>query len=213
MTRRKTTAFTFSVTLSRVMMSCGGTSNASCRSDTRTIRSIGAKTRKSPGPFASGSRRPRRKITPRSYSGRILIEASRYRPKMMAKIRIPGIFRRTSAAILLCGLDNQMQPLDAGHAHARAFVDGLLGHGVPDLAVHEDLPLGAERRPGHADLADHPFLPGDDAVPPRAQSDGHEENDDRAAGDADAGGGHEPDAHLRDRAVDEEQSADDHFPH
>ena len=31
MTRRKMTAFTFKVTLSRVMMSCGGTSSASWR--------------------------------------------------------------------------------------------------------------------------------------------------------------------------------------
>jgi hypothetical protein len=60
-------------------MSCGGTSKASWRSEMRTILSIGAKTRKIPGPFASGSSRPRRKITPRSYSGRILMELRMYR--------------------------------------------------------------------------------------------------------------------------------------
>src|SRR5947209_4314961 len=91
MTRRKTTAFTFSVTLSRVMMSCGGTSNASCRSEMRTIRSIGANTRKMPGPLASLSRRPRRKMTPRSYSGRILIELSRYKPKITTAISANGM--------------------------------------------------------------------------------------------------------------------------
>src|SRR5436309_13629531 len=91
MTRRKTTAFTFSVTLSRVMMSCGGTSNASCRSEMRTILSIGAKTRKMPGHLASLSRRPGRKMTPRSYSGRILIELSRYKPKITTAISANGM--------------------------------------------------------------------------------------------------------------------------
>ena len=71
------------VTLSRVIMSCGGTSRASCRNEIRTMRSIGANTRMMPGPFAFGSKRPRRKITPRSYSARILIELRMYRAKMM----------------------------------------------------------------------------------------------------------------------------------
>ena len=79
MTRRKITALTLSVTLSRVMMSCGGTSIASWRSEMRTIRSTGANTRMMPGPFSCPSKRPRRKITPRSYSARILIELRRYK--------------------------------------------------------------------------------------------------------------------------------------
>ena len=45
---------------------------------TRTIRSIGANTRMTPGPFGCGSSLPSRKITPRSYSARILMELSRY---------------------------------------------------------------------------------------------------------------------------------------
>ena len=44
---------------------------------TRAIRSIGANTRMMPGPFGAGSSLPSRKITPRSYSFRILIEVSR----------------------------------------------------------------------------------------------------------------------------------------
>src|SRR5271167_1508474 len=43
------------------------------------MRSIGLNTRIKPGPFALSSRRPRRKITPRSYSARILIEFSTYK--------------------------------------------------------------------------------------------------------------------------------------
>ncbi len=50
------------------------------------MRSSGANTKIRPGPLASGSRRPRRKITPRSYSARILIELSRYIPKMIITI-------------------------------------------------------------------------------------------------------------------------------
>src|SRR6202021_869877 len=83
MTRKKITAFTLSVTLSRVMMSCGGTSRASWRNETRTMRSIGANTRMTPGPLAALKRRPRRKITPRSYSANILTELSKYRTTMM----------------------------------------------------------------------------------------------------------------------------------
>ena len=69
-----TTAFTLMVTLSRVITSCGGTSSTSCRRLMRTIWSIGRKTRMMPGPLGAPSTRPSRKITPRSYSRRILIE-------------------------------------------------------------------------------------------------------------------------------------------
>ena len=70
------------------MMSCGGTSSASCRSETRTMRSIGANTRMMPGPFAVPSNRPSRKMTPRSYSARILIEFSKYKTTIAIGTRI-----------------------------------------------------------------------------------------------------------------------------
>ena len=55
------------------------------------MRSNGAKTRISPGPLGSGSSRPSRKITPRSYSRRILIELSSQIPTISTKINIIGL--------------------------------------------------------------------------------------------------------------------------
>ena len=52
---------------------------ASTRNDMRTMRSIGEKTRTTPGPLGVASTRPSRKTTPRSYSARILMLESRYR--------------------------------------------------------------------------------------------------------------------------------------
>ena len=72
MTRKYTTAFTFSETLSRVMTSCGGTSHVTTRSETRTIRSIGQMMSTSPGPFSCFRTVPRRNTTARSYSRRML---------------------------------------------------------------------------------------------------------------------------------------------
>ena len=66
--RKYATALTRAGTLSFVMTSCGGTFNVIVRRSTFTIRSTIGIRMKSPGPFGSGSRRPRRKITPRSYS-------------------------------------------------------------------------------------------------------------------------------------------------
>ena len=50
---------------------------ASIRSEIRTMRSMGANTSATPGPFGCGKTRPKRKITPRSYSLRILIDDSK----------------------------------------------------------------------------------------------------------------------------------------
>src|SRR5262245_46477643 len=61
------------------MTSCGGTFSVIVRRSTLTIRSMIGIRRKTPGPFGSGSRRPRRKMTPRSYSRATLIAAVRKR--------------------------------------------------------------------------------------------------------------------------------------
>ena len=55
------TAFTFSVTLSRVMMSCGGTSSASCRNETRTMRSMRRKNQNHARPFRRSQQPPQAK--------------------------------------------------------------------------------------------------------------------------------------------------------
>ena len=64
--------------LSLVIMSCGGTSSVTTCRLTLTARSIGAKTKTTPGPLVSGSTRPSLKITARSYSFTILIEFYKY---------------------------------------------------------------------------------------------------------------------------------------
>jgi len=71
-TRKYTTAFTLTGTLSRVITSWGGTSRVIVRRSTFTILSTMGMMRNSPGPFAP-TRRPRRKMTPRSYSRTTLI--------------------------------------------------------------------------------------------------------------------------------------------
>src|SRR5437870_2195844 len=67
-TRKYTTAFTLTLTLSDVITSCVGTSITIVRRLTRTMRSMGQKTQIKPGPLGSASSRPMRKMTPRSYS-------------------------------------------------------------------------------------------------------------------------------------------------
>src|ERR671911_2127018 len=62
------TALTRAGTLSRVMTSWGGTSMVTVLRSILTILSISGRRMKSPGPFGPPWTRPRRKITPRSYS-------------------------------------------------------------------------------------------------------------------------------------------------
>src|SRR5258707_10957027 len=69
------------------MMSCGGTSSACWRRSMRTIFWTGANTKIRPGPLASCIRRPREKITPRSYSRRILMQLRKYRTIMTTAAR------------------------------------------------------------------------------------------------------------------------------
>jgi hypothetical protein len=70
--------------LSFVITSCGGTFSVIVRRSTLTIRSMIGISRKSPGPFGSGSSRPSRKITPRSYSRATLIAELRKSRTMTA---------------------------------------------------------------------------------------------------------------------------------
>ena len=67
------TALTFTVTLSRVMHSWLGTSIVTVRRSIFTMRSTIGRMTKRPGPRAP-TRRPSRKMTPRSYSATIFTE-------------------------------------------------------------------------------------------------------------------------------------------
>ena len=76
MGRKYMTALTFTVTLSLVMMSCGGTSIVMVLRLTFTSLSMPGMIIISPGPL-SGMSLPRRKTTPLSYSFSIFIAANR----------------------------------------------------------------------------------------------------------------------------------------
>ncbi len=69
--RKYTTALTFTDTLSREMTSCVGTSSTTTRRSTLTMRCTSGMRMMRPGPFTP-VKRPNVKITPRSYSLRIL---------------------------------------------------------------------------------------------------------------------------------------------
>src|ERR687893_1102947 len=75
-TRKYTTAFTLAGTLSRVITSWGGTSMVTVLRSILTMLSMNGSRMKSPGPLGPPCTRPRRKITPRSYSVTILIALS-----------------------------------------------------------------------------------------------------------------------------------------
>jgi hypothetical protein len=72
-TWKYSTAFTRTVTLSLVITSCGGISNVITRKSIFTMRSSTGSRKNSPGPRGPTSR-PRRKITPRSYSWTTFID-------------------------------------------------------------------------------------------------------------------------------------------
>ena len=75
MTLKYTTAFTFTETLSFVIISCGGTSNAINLKLTFTILSIPGRTIINPGPFVLKNL-PSLKITPLSYSFKTFMDDS-----------------------------------------------------------------------------------------------------------------------------------------
>src|SRR4051812_14706263 len=96
--RKYATAFTRTGTLSFVMTSCGGTVSVIVRRSTLTILSTTGISRKRPGPFGTGSKRPSRKTMPRSYSRATLIAEKRNRTTRNSRIAM-----MTRAALI--GLD------------------------------------------------------------------------------------------------------------
>src|SRR5512135_3569788 len=102
---------------------------------TRTIRSIGAKTRMTPGPLGCGNSLPRRKMTPRSYSARILIELKRYRSTIRAKMKRGGKAGIVSPFSVLRLLHGHGQSFDRRDADLRALRNRCLGARPPYLPV------------------------------------------------------------------------------
>src|SRR5690242_5030699 len=108
------------------MTSCGGMFKVIVRRSTFTIRSTTGISRKRPGPFGSGSSRPRRKMIPRSYSRATLIAETRNRT--IRKSRIATRIRAPATNLILLGhrLDQERQlGADVRDAHPLAGAQRL----------------------------------------------------------------------------------------
>src|SRR5258708_9035 len=139
-------ALTFTETLSRVMMSCGGTSGTMVCIETFTTTSNGQKISTRPGPFGLAESRPSQKVTARSYSLRMFTQReNRKMPmKMMKKTPpIPNGMGRTPSLELSCSpamRAHRQQEMIHGHdLDLLPRGHGLVRFGVPQLAVDEDL--------------------------------------------------------------------------
>src|SRR5712691_1960531 len=136
------------------------------RRSTLTIRSTIGISTKSPGPFGSGNRRPRRKMIPRSYSRATLIAEIRKRTT-----RKRTTARATSPAAMGELSHRQLEAVDTFDLHVVAGNEIAAVRTVcaPQLAVDEDLAgashdgLGADdagrlherRPPSHLDRFAH----------------------------------------------------------
>src|SRR5687768_7764884 len=149
------TAFTFTVTLSLVITSCGGTSIATVRKLTRTSLSMKGMMTTTPGPLppiSPRASRPHRKITPRSYSRSTLnpIRSSTTTRNRSANGLASGPI---SDPLLRHPFDGQPQPFDADHLCLVPWLQGQVAHGLPQFSMYGYLTLRRERRcdgPHHA---------------------------------------------------------------
>src|ERR671931_629657 len=151
------------------MTSWGGMFRVIVRRSTLTIRSTTGIRRKRPGPFGCGSRRPRRKTIPRSYSRATLIaemRKSRTRKRRTTTMTIAAVTERSypqeSVGDLL---DLEDEPrVDACDPDALAGPQWLAVRGprTPELAVDEDQVVAARL----AHLADDRLRPDGDGSAP-----------------------------------------------
>src|SRR5579864_572184 len=171
--------------LSRVMMSCGGTSSVSMRKLMRVSTSMGQMTIFTPAPFASGNMRPRRSTTPRSHSLMMYSEfqiqismkptmTSVPTPKnsnMCPPSALPSKNRPVAKLVQkywaryivpLHWLYVEFQALDAHYANGLAFRERRTGKCAPQFAVNADHAFCAvtHRRNDNALRTDHFLAPG-----------------------------------------------------
>src|SRR5207249_1249537 len=209
MTWKYRTALTLVVTLSLVMISCGGTSRViTRRSILTTLSTPNGMMKYRPGPF-SPMRRPRRKTTPRSYSfamRRLEKTTTRASSTMTPKTRrgpVSTLFLLLRFAVRLHGSgfarhDLESQPGAADDLDLRSRLDRLSrGRGRPQRAAHEHEALRRNVLPGLAGGANQRFGSGGHrraSSHPDAQHEKHEEAEADQAGQGDQHGVHaEPD--------------------
>src|SRR5215211_8209874 len=160
------TAVTLAGTLSRVMISWGGTSIVTVLRSILTILSTNGNRMKSPGPLAPPWTRPSLKITPRSYSLTILMALNMTEPtniaiitNTMAEKPIPTICNKPKIAyirdppfILACRVEipTMAGQLDGHHLHYPSVAEThhrhLLSYPYHRLAISRVGFLGGERQ-------------------------------------------------------------------
>src|SRR5512137_1803405 len=183
------TAFTLMETLSRVITSCEGTSMVIVRVSTRTMRSTTGMRMMRPGPFV-GMILPRRKMTARSYSLRIRMDAAR---NMMTRTTTTMIgYNINTPFCLRFFFHFYFQPIDSNHFHGTPFPDGRLAGCVPVFAPDDDLASTEYLRRSFPHRTDHALPAGEDLAhlgPHGNRDDGNEEQrDDRHRRDKHAPG-------------------------
>src|SRR3972149_1719691 len=141
------TASTFTVTLSRVMISWLGTSRVNTRRSIFTIRSTMGKMMNRPGPLAP-CRRPRRKMTPRSYSWTIFTAKGKRGKRRMypTTVRILATTLLSTPSPLAIAdsfllAHYELKAMHAGDHHSLARLHPSFLHGGrPVFAVQEHPP-------------------------------------------------------------------------
>ena len=127
---------------------------------TRTMRSMGANTSTTPGPFGWGRSLPSRKMTPRSYSRRILIELKHVEQDDQQEDGAGAIImKRLLPPIASAGTTRSVRPSTATTRRSRPAAIGAVGRRVPDLAVDGDLRRAAGRRRRVSARAAAPIMP------------------------------------------------------
>src|SRR5438445_8963127 len=126
---------------------------------------------------------------------------------------LPTAAKRTANRQLLRCFYEELQPVDPADADARAFGQRGARHGVPQFAVHEYFPLGAELSPRDADLPDHALASCGHPHPARAKHERREKDGDQPDGNAHNQCGEQVHSHLGNRTIDEKQRPENHADH
>src|SRR3990172_9264657 len=156
-TRKYTTALTFTVTLSRVIASCEGTSMVITLRSTFTMRSTNGMRRMKPGPLTP-TYRPRRKTTPRSYSWTILTAAVTMISKTTTMVTT--VISILSPPLLVFHY-GEFQPMDSGNNYLFARLDLVTrGSGGPALTIDQYNSFRVERCCDDAGLSHESFPTG-----------------------------------------------------
>src|SRR3954464_9959902 len=141
--RKYATAFTRTGTLSLVITSCGGMLSVIVRRSTLTILSTTGIRKNSPGPFGCASSRPSRKTIPRSYSRATLIAAVR-KSRIRKTIAARAMSAPVTGLTLRQGPHVEHQTLASHDLDVLARLERRVAACLPELAVHEDEPAGAD---------------------------------------------------------------------